>query len=160
MAGTPTFSITISYDGVVAISRIIAELLAKAGVSRRKIRLIPSGIDPLRFNLARFAQTPSFPLMIAAVLEERKGHAILLKAASLKSQGHKGQMSAGEGPFRQQLKSWCVIRIGGSGYLRLLAICRRFSPTSIYSSCRPCMKVSGSRFSKQWRRANQLLPAV
>jgi len=73
-------------DGVVAISRVIAELLAQAGVNREKIRHIPSGIDLARFNLADSHKlTFREPLVIGsvAVLETRKGHEFLLEAAAL-----------------------------------------------------------------------------
>ena len=43
-------------DGVVAISQTIVELLVDAGVERRKIRLIHSGIDPSRFVAAALPQ--------------------------------------------------------------------------------------------------------
>src|ERR1041384_8085064 len=37
-------------DGVVAISRPIAELLKAAGVSSEKMRMIPSGVDPAPYE--------------------------------------------------------------------------------------------------------------
>ena len=96
-------------DGVVAISRVIAELLAQAGVERGKIRHIPSGIDPARF-ISADAHERLFknPLVIgsAAVLEARKGHEILLEAAALlKADGvNLSYQLAGAGPLRHQLE--------------------------------------------------------
>jgi glycosyltransferase involved in cell wall biosynthesis len=96
-------------DGVVAISRVIAELLAQAGVERGKIRHIPSGIDPARF-ISADAHELLFknPLVIgsAAVLEARKGHKILLEAAALlKADGvNLSYQLAGAGPLRHQLE--------------------------------------------------------
>lgn len=96
-------------DGVVAISRVIAELLAQAGVNREKIRHIPSGIDLARFNLVDSKKlTFREPLVIgsAAVLEARKGHEFLLEAAALlKADGvNLSYQIAGAGPLRQQLE--------------------------------------------------------
>lgn len=96
-------------DGVVAISRAIAELLVQGGVERGKIRHIPSGIDPARFISADSHKLLSKnPLVIgsAAVLEARKGHEILLEAAALlKADGvNLSYQVAGAGPLRQQLE--------------------------------------------------------
>lgn len=78
-------------DGVVAISQNILDGLVTAGVERRRIRLIHSGIDPSRFA----ADEPQWPAVndvptvgCLAVLEERKGIEYLLAAASqLQAQG-------------------------------------------------------------------------
>ena len=96
-------------DGVVAISRVIAELLAQAGVNREKIRHIPSGIDLARFNLAdshKLTFRESLVIGSVAVLEARKGHEFLLEAAALlKADGaHLIYQIAGAGPLRQQLE--------------------------------------------------------
>ena len=96
-------------DGVVAISRVIAEGLAETGVERGKIRHIPSGIEPARFISADSQKLPSRdPLVIgsAAVLEARKGHEFLLEAAALlKTDGfHLTYRIAGAGPLRHQLE--------------------------------------------------------
>jgi glycosyltransferase involved in cell wall biosynthesis len=78
-------------DGVVAISRPIAELLTAGGIAREKIRLIPSGVDP-----APYANIPPpggrAPLVVGnvGVLEPRKGQRFLLEAAAeLKRQGRR-----------------------------------------------------------------------
>lgn len=96
-------------DGVVAISRVIVELLAQAGVNPKKIRHIPSGIDLARFKLDDSDKlTFREPVVIGsvAVLEARKGHEFLLEAAALlKADGaNLSYRIAGAGPLRQQLE--------------------------------------------------------
>lgn len=95
-------------DGVVAISRVIMELLAEAGVEPGRIRLIHSGIDPERFvRCAAAAVTKHDTVVgIVAALEERKGHRYLFEAAAaLKRRGRKIEfLVAGEGPVRRQLE--------------------------------------------------------
>lgn len=95
-------------DGVVAISDKIAALLAGGGVRREQIRVIPSGIEPARFEEARRAAPGSgLPIIgTAAVLEERKGHRLLLEAAAeLKRQGLRLLYRfAGEGSQKEALK--------------------------------------------------------
>ena len=96
-------------DGVIAISRVIRDLLVRAGVESTKIRLIYSGIDPLRYE-----RQPD-PLSVGdnstvigclARLEERKGHRFLLQAAAiLKTRGLKLKYRiGGEGPCRDELE--------------------------------------------------------
>jgi glycosyltransferase involved in cell wall biosynthesis len=94
-------------DGVVAISRTIAELLARAGVEEQKIRYIPSGIEPRRFELERApAEISAGVTVVGCVggLDERKGHRYLIDAAArLKAQGLKIHYRiAGDGPLRAQ----------------------------------------------------------
>lgn len=95
-------------DGVVAISRKIADLLVEGGVHREKIRLIPSGIDPAPFQARKAEEPGRAPLRVGtvAVLEERKGHLFLLEAAALlKQQGHRLKYRcAGAGSRRQRLE--------------------------------------------------------
>jgi glycosyltransferase involved in cell wall biosynthesis len=100
-------------DGVVAISESIGELLIAAGVDRRKIRVIASGID-----VAKFAHGPSaldraadqITVGSMGVLEERKGHRFLLAAAAeLKARGLKLQYRiAGAGSLRHSLEQQAV----------------------------------------------------
>jgi glycosyltransferase involved in cell wall biosynthesis len=96
-------------DGVVAISRSVLNCLVAAGVDRRSIRLIYSGIDPLPFTgLASDAQRANDLAVVAmlAVLEERKGHRFLLEAArALKDRGRKIRyVFAGDGSLKTQLQ--------------------------------------------------------
>jgi glycosyltransferase involved in cell wall biosynthesis len=95
-------------DGVVAISRRIAQLLAEAGVEQSRIRLIHSGIDLRRHQNgprapASFTNSPVIGM--AAVLEQRKGHRYLLQAASsLKKHGFRLKYRiAGDGSLRRDL---------------------------------------------------------
>jgi L-malate glycosyltransferase len=98
-------------DGVVAISQSIVDRLSDAGVNRRMIRLIYSGIDPRPFRgLLNKEQRPDEPPVVAivAVLEERKGHRFLLDAARvLKDRGRTIKyVLAGEGSHKAQLQHW------------------------------------------------------
>ena len=102
-------------DGVVAISRRIADLLVEGGVRSEKIRLIHSGIDPAPFRKMDISIANAAPRMVGtvAVLEERKGHRFLLEAAALiKQQGHRLKYRfAGEGSERQRLQHF-VLEMG------------------------------------------------
>jgi glycosyltransferase involved in cell wall biosynthesis len=111
-------------DGVIAISRVIAEGLAQSGVERRKIRHIPSGIEPDRFISADAEKlTSKDPPVIgsAAVLEARKGHEFLLEAAALlKADGvNLTYRIAGDGPLRRQLERQ-VAHLGLQGQVQFL----------------------------------------
>ena len=96
-------------DGVVAISRSVLNCLLAAGVDRRSIRLIYSGIDPLPFRALPSAEqraNDSAVVAMLAVLEERKGHRFLLEAARvLKDRGRKIRyVFAGDGSLKTQLQ--------------------------------------------------------
>jgi glycosyltransferase involved in cell wall biosynthesis len=96
-------------DGVVAISRVIMNLLIEAGVEPDRIRLIHSGVDPQRFDrCADGSASTEYEAVVGIIasLEERKGHRYLLEAAAmLKRRGHKVRyLLAGEGPARDQLE--------------------------------------------------------
>ncbi len=96
-------------DGVVAISRVIMNLLIEAGVEPERIRLIHSGIDPQRFDrCADGSASAEYEAVVGIIasLEERKGHRYLFEAAAmLKRRGHKIKyLVAGEGPARRQLE--------------------------------------------------------
>jgi glycosyltransferase involved in cell wall biosynthesis len=96
-------------DGVVAISRSIADLLASAGVEAKKIRCIPSGIETGRFISACDRGKPRSGARIVGCLgaiEERKGHRYLIEAAAkLKAQGFEIHYRiAGDGPLRAALE--------------------------------------------------------
>ena len=96
-------------DGIVAISHSIVDLLSEAGVDRRSIRLIHSGIDPEPFRLAGSSERrPNVPAIVAvvAVLEERKGHRFLLDAARmLKDRGRPIRyLLAGDGSQKAHLQ--------------------------------------------------------
>ncbi|HET9917865.1 MAG TPA: glycosyltransferase family 4 protein [Candidatus Binatia bacterium] len=97
-------------DGVVAISQNILDGLVEAGVDRRKIRLIHSGIDPSRFVTADTTGETRRDVVTAgclAVLEERKGIEFLLEAAGhLHAQGVRLKwLIGGDGTLRQTLEN-------------------------------------------------------
>ena len=97
-------------DGVVAISQRIVELLIEAGVRDDAIRLIHSGVDPRPFEAAVKKSGPrsgGIVVGMVAVLEERKGHGLLLEAARrLKEQGCRiSYRFAGEGSLRKPLEA-------------------------------------------------------
>lgn len=102
-------------DGIVAISKKIAEIMAAGGVRREKIRIIYSGVDPALYAEARMRVSGSDAPVIGtvAVLEERKGHRYLLEAAALlKRQGHRLTYHfAGEGSRKDELQG-LVQRLG------------------------------------------------
>jgi glycosyltransferase involved in cell wall biosynthesis len=103
-------------DGVVAISQTIVNLLISAGVDRRKIRFIPSGIDPGKFEMSERQRAGADDFTVVGCLgglEERKGHRYLLEAAAvLKADGLKIRYKiAGSGPLRARLEE-DVARLG------------------------------------------------
>jgi glycosyltransferase involved in cell wall biosynthesis len=97
-------------DGVVAISRSVLDCLSEAGVNRRSIRLIYSGIDPMPYTGLQsdaHRATDSAVVAMLAVLQERKGHRFLLDAARvLKGRGRKIRyVFAGDGSLKTQLQT-------------------------------------------------------
>jgi len=98
-----------SVDGVVAISQNIASLLRDAGVDRKKIRLIHSGIEAARFRADAITRgkTDGRPVIgTLAILEPRKGVRFLLEAAArVKASGIEAEYRiAGSGPLLEELK--------------------------------------------------------
>ncbi len=99
-------------DGVVAISQSIAGGLIAAGVEEKRVRVIPSGIDTKQFSVVprtpRLSQCTADVTVIGCmgILEARKGHIHLLKAAArLKAKGLRlSYRIAGAGSLRQQLE--------------------------------------------------------
>lgn len=104
-------------DGVVAISRKIAQVLVAGGVRAEKIRVIHSGVDPDSFPTLPESRSGRGGIVIGtvAVLEERKGHRFLLEAATaLKAQGYRLRYRfAGEGTHRRPLEK--IVREAGLG---------------------------------------------
>src|SRR5258706_2007943 len=105
-------------DGVVAISQTIADLLIAAGVDARRVRLIPSGIEPKLFASlppSRLHGDGETVFGSVGVLETRKGHRLAIEAlAALKLKGIKVRYRlAGDGNLRQEAGQE-TLPLGGS----------------------------------------------
>lgn len=123
-------------DGVAAISAGVAEALASAGVDRRRITVIPSGVDCERFRppaaaerdaaRARYGVGPSdMAVGTIGMLEERKGQVYLLEALA-RLKGTTGlpriiALIAGEGSLRAQLRER-ALQLGISPDVNLLGL--------------------------------------
>jgi glycosyltransferase involved in cell wall biosynthesis len=101
----------------IAISHAVKQVLLDGGVSRDKIQVVHSGVDPDRFvqrgvtrdeELARrWGAEPGVPLLVnAAALTDHKDQATLLRAAALlKQRGLKFRLViAGSGELEEDLK--------------------------------------------------------
>jgi glycosyltransferase involved in cell wall biosynthesis len=111
-------------DGVVAVSRAIADVLLDAGVDGEKVRVIASGVAPAAFTgiaTTRAAMDSVTVIGCLASLEERKGHRYLLEAAvRLKNDGLRIRCEiAGDGPLRARLEAEAA-RLGLSDEVRFL----------------------------------------
>lgn len=104
-------------DAVTAVCGAIADRLVRDyGVGRERVRVVPNGADlpdeaaeagPARAWRERFAATPLRPLwVVAARLEEQKGHAVLLDAlAEVWKRGLDFMLAvAGDGSLRGALE--------------------------------------------------------
>jgi glycosyltransferase involved in cell wall biosynthesis len=106
-------------DAVAAISNRVADALGAAGVSRDRLRIIPSGVDCAHFRRASSSEREAARLRLGVgsdemlvgtvgMLEERKGHRYLLEAmATLKRiRGDASRFKcaiAGDGAMRDEL---------------------------------------------------------
>jgi glycosyltransferase involved in cell wall biosynthesis len=106
-------------DAVAAISSNVADALGAAGVSRDRLKIIPSGVDCDHYRAANSAEREGararlgiardeFLVGTLGMLEERKGHRYLIEAiATLNSK--RGEASrikcaiAGDGAMRKEL---------------------------------------------------------
>jgi glycosyltransferase involved in cell wall biosynthesis len=109
-------------DAVAAISARVAEALSEAGVSRDRLRIIPSGVDCEQFqpaNLSERAEARSrlgvapddFMVGAVGMLEERKGHRYLLEATAIANRTRSAPPRikcaiAGEGSKRDELATF------------------------------------------------------
>jgi glycosyltransferase involved in cell wall biosynthesis len=101
---------------VVAISQGVHTALTEGNIPSSRIRLIPSGVDTMRFVpdplvrerlRARYGIDARTPLVVSVgALVERKGHDFLLTAAHfLKEKGyHLRYLICGEGPLHRTLE--------------------------------------------------------
>ncbi len=104
-------------DGVIAVSRAIADVLVSVCVDPRHIRVIHVGIDGGRFEQAleqrqevrrrSGAEPGDFVLLTAAVLEARKGHDVLLHAVEQlwRDRVPLRWVICGEGALRERLQT-------------------------------------------------------
>lgn len=104
-----------SVEKVVAISQGVLAALTKGNVPLSRIRLIPSGVDTMRFTpdplvrerlRSQYGIDEQTPLVVSVgALVERKGHDLLLTAAHyLKEKGYRLRyFLCGEGPLRNPL---------------------------------------------------------
>jgi glycosyltransferase involved in cell wall biosynthesis len=121
-------------DGVVAISGGVADSLAAAGVDRRRVTVVHSGVDCNRFRpptdgervRARIALGVSHgEFVIAAVgaLEPRKGHRYLIEAiAQLAATAPSVKVKcfiAGHGSIRRELERQ-IAKVGSAERVKLL----------------------------------------
>jgi glycosyltransferase involved in cell wall biosynthesis len=103
-------------DGVVAISEGVADSLATAGVDRRRVTVVHSGVDCDRFRPPTIEERANAraalgisdgEILISAVgaLEQRKGHRYLIEAiGALAATGKFKCLIAGQGSIRDVLQ--------------------------------------------------------
>lgn len=108
----------------LAISHAVARVLVDGGVPAGRVRVVPSGVDPMRFGgprppeisaprrdetvAARHGAGPGVALLLnVAALVDHKDHATLLRAAArLHDAGQPFRLViAGEGPLRAELEA-------------------------------------------------------
>lgn len=106
-------------DAVAAISSKVADALGEAGVSRDRLRIIPSGVDCDHFHPADSSEREvartrlgiardDFLVGTVGMLEVRKGHRYLLEAIAIlnRSRGEASRIKcaiAGDGAMRDEL---------------------------------------------------------
>ncbi len=122
-------------EGVAAISAGVADALARAGVRRERVTVIPSGVDCTHFRppsaderaRARAALglgNADLAVGAVGVLEPRKGHRYLLEAMALLGPGRAGGVGAcaliaGDGTLARDLAAH-VQRLGLGDKVRML----------------------------------------
>jgi len=125
-------------DGVAAISIAVADTLARAGVARERITVIPSGVDSAHFRppsadeRARARAALGLGGADGAVgavgaLEPRKGHRYLVEAmallgrsgAAVAAGGRVVAIIAGDGSLRDPLEAE-IARLGLGGAVRMV----------------------------------------
>ena len=102
-------------DRYIAVSRAIGVLLEHEGVSPQRIRVVPSGVDPSRFDetsadreavLAELGLPRDLPLVVSVgALAPHKGHHTLVEAAAaMLVRRDVAIVIAGEGRLRKKLE--------------------------------------------------------
>jgi glycosyltransferase involved in cell wall biosynthesis len=109
---------------VVANSAAAAEQLLREGVPDRKVRLIPNGVDPSRFE-GSFTPRPLRRVAMVANLRAEKGHDVLIDAAPQILAAHPDAefLLAGDGPQRDALVERARRR-GVADRMQFLGQCR------------------------------------
>lgn len=105
-----------SVDGVIAVSHAVKDALIRGGVDPERIRVAHSGVDASRIDAFDPARVEEFRhrgcvnastrlIGIAGILEQRKGHDVLLRAIRILREAGEdiACIAAGEGPLRQYL---------------------------------------------------------
>ena len=102
-------------DGYIAISKAISRILEKAGVTREKIYLVPSGVTPplvsldARTSLIEQLDVPPGAVLVGDVasLVDHKGHKFLIDAIPdvINAFPHVLFLLAGDGPLRPSLET-------------------------------------------------------
>lgn len=121
-------------DRVVTVSQAVADDLARRGVPRHKLRVVPTGIDLWRFDPARITPTLRDELGLGpeallvgtvAILRNKKGHRDLLSAIPgvLAQVGNAHFVIAGDGPQEAKLKAETA-RLGLSAHVHFLGLRR------------------------------------
>jgi glycosyltransferase involved in cell wall biosynthesis len=123
---------------VVAISQGVHTALTEGNIPLSRIRLIPSGVDTMRFApdplvrerlRSRYGIDTQTPLVVSVgALVERKGHDFLLTAAHLlKEKGyHLRYLICGEGPLHKTLESQ-VQTLGIAQEVQFIGFCPNVS---------------------------------
>ena len=95
-------------DAVICPSPQMAELLGASGVSRRRLCVIPNGIDLDRWHFAprRVHDRARHVLYVGRLSPEKNCQALLHACAQLLAQGHSLRLTlAGDGPCRGELET-------------------------------------------------------
>jgi glycosyltransferase involved in cell wall biosynthesis len=113
---TSRFTYNTLVDHVVTVSAFVADFLARSGVRREQLSVVPTGIDFTRFEpvagggglRAELNLAPDTPLVgTVAILRMKKGHLDLLDAIPrvLERQPNCHFVFAGDGPMREALEA-------------------------------------------------------
>ncbi len=117
-------------DRFITVSGAVRDLLREDGVPAAKVSVVPSGVDPARFEpppspdpaglLAEFGLPSGLPIVASiGALHDHKGHRFLVEAAERVLRSRDAAfIVAGEGPRRRELVR-LARRLGVEGRFRL-----------------------------------------